>query len=94
MKKTIWKFAFEINDEIVIEMPKGAKILTVQVQNGLAFIWALVDPDAEKEKRYFDLYGTGHPIDMSIDRWYVGTFQIAGGDLVFHLLGRINSDEI
>jgi hypothetical protein len=89
MKKTIWKFAFEIGDEIVIEMPKGAEILTVQVQSGLAFIWALVDPGAEKENRYFDLYGTGHLIDMSIERWYIGTFQLYQGALVFHLFGRI-----
>lgn len=89
MKKTIWKFAFQISDEIIIDMPKGAEILTLQTQHGIAFLWALVDPNAEKERRFFDLYGTGHPIDMSIDRYYVGTFQVAGGDLVFHLFGRM-----
>ena len=83
MRKTIWKFTFDISDSISVPMPKGADILSVEVQGGVPCIWALVDPDAEKEARKFLLYGTGHPIDgMSADR-YVATFQ--QGPFVWHL---------
>ncbi len=47
------------------------------------FIWALVDTDAPEEARVFHVRGTGHPAD-ALGR-YVGTFQIDGGALVFHL---------
>ncbi len=90
MKKTIWKF--EINpSNLSIEMPKKAEILTVQQQNGEACIWALVNPDEEKEERVFEIFGTGHsvPVDMGIERKYINTFQLNGGALVFHLFERL-----
>ena len=90
MKKQIWKF--EINpNKVIVEMPKGAEILTIQTQNGTPCIWALVNPESEKEKRHFEVYGTGHNIhyDMGIVRKYINTFQLEGGLLVFHLFERI-----
>ena len=49
--KQIWKYQVEN----VIEMPKGAEILTVQVQTPFNIcIWAKVDPEeTEMEKRKF-----------------------------------------
>lgn len=67
-----------------IEMPKGAKLLSVQGQYATVCIWALVDPDAEKVARCFRMYGTGHPMSHP-ELPYVGTFQVHGGQLVFHL---------
>jgi hypothetical protein len=87
--KTIWKYEFTISDRIIIEMPKEAEILSVQMQHNKPCLWVLVDPNIEKEKRYFELSGTGHPVDMNIERWFIGTFQMADGDLVFHLWGII-----
>lgn len=91
MKKQIWKFEIKPNQDI-IEMPKGAKILTVQNQNGNACIWALVDPENEKEKRHFEVFGTGHNIhyNAATERKYINTFQLEDGRLVFHLFERIN----
>ncbi len=93
MKKSIWKYV--INPSILtIEMPKDAEILTVQQQNGEACIWALVNPDAEKEERVFEIFGTGHNILLGdyneIRRRYINTFQLNGGALVFHLFERVN----
>ena len=79
--KTIWKFTIQPSCEII--MPVGAKLLDVQEQHGEAQLWALVDPNAEKETRRFTFYGTGH--DVSDDPGtYIGTFQLHGGGLVFH----------
>lgn len=46
--KKIYKYAIEITDDQDIVMPVGAKILTVQNQNGVPCIWAMVDPNSEK----------------------------------------------
>lgn len=87
--KTIWKFQIEkISDIIKIEMPINAEILTIQMQDDDAMIWAIVEPEKEKEVRYFEIFGTGHnmpTLDDTKYRVYIGTFQVYGGKLVFHL---------
>ncbi len=68
-------------------MPIGAKILTVQTQNDIPCLWALVDPQAETEGRNIEIFGTGHPVlsDLGTAREYIGTFQMHNGTLVFHV---------
>ena len=90
MNKQIWKYTLDVYDS-AIEMPIGAEVLTVQSQNNIPCLWALVNPLAEKEKRYFEVFGTGHNVycDMGIERMYIGTFQIDSGSLVFHLFERL-----
>lgn len=91
MKKTIWKFTFDIEDKFFIRMPKDAQLLSVQVQAEMPCLWALVDPNNKTEERCFEVFGTGYPInyDMGIDRSYIGTFQAQSGAYVFHLFERI-----
>lgn len=91
MTKQIWKFPI-YPYKTDIEIPIDAEILTVQTQNGIACIWALVNPNNNKELRHFELYGTGHDIsyETGIEIKYINTFQIHGGDLVFHLFERLN----
>lgn len=85
-------------DMMDIEMPKDAQVLTIQCQNDIPVIWALVNPDNEKEKKHFELFGTGHDVPtrqgqkgrtIPIKRKYINTFQMKDG-LVFHLFERIN----
>ncbi len=83
----IFKYPVSLTDDVVVEMPESAEVLGVQVQQGKAVMWALVDPDASAIARRFRLVGTGHPINGQ-ERYqlrYVGTFQLAEGSLVFHL---------
>lgn len=82
--RTIWKFPVEMTDQFEILMPAGADVLTVQVQHGQPVLWAIVDPDARKIKTGFVLHGTGHPLSDKAGR-YIGSFQLTGGALVFHL---------
>jgi len=91
MKKQIWKFSLGEGSN-TISMPKGAEILTVQTQQLIPVIWALVDPSAEKEERHFEVFATGENIhcDMGVERKYINTFQIADGVLIYHLFERIN----
>ena len=81
--KTIWKFPLK-GPRCSIEMPEGATVLTVQAQFEEPMIWAEVDPAAKKIKRKFLSVPTGAAFDHD-GAHYVGTFQIRGGALVFHV---------
>ena len=78
--KTIWKY--EVSPVTELDMPAGAEVLDLQVQNGVPAMWALVDPNAVKVKRFFRMYGTGHEMPNNPGK-YVRTFQTQG--LVFHV---------
>jgi hypothetical protein len=86
MKKVIWKFAFPIENLFSIEMPKDAKILTVQMQKNMQCIWVMVNTEQKQpEERHFRLIGTGEPFSPEFRETYIGTFQRLGGDFIFHL---------
>lgn len=81
--KAIWKYTLQ-GPRCTVQMPAGARILDLQVQHNLPQIWALVDPAAPTVSRTFQAVPTGG--EFSEAGWsYVGTFQINGGSLVFHI---------
>ncbi len=59
--RTIWKYVIPLQNEVAVDLPRGAKILCVQSQRGIPCIWALVDPEAPTERVLFCWRGTGHP---------------------------------
>lgn len=82
--KTIWKYTLSETISTVL-IPKGSKILTVQLQFNEIAIWALInDTETEKEERKFQIIGTGHNINHGPGD-YIGTFQMNGGMYVFHV---------
>jgi len=84
--QTIYKYPFRINNEIHLDMHRGARILSVQVQNGTPCIWALVDTDHPIFPRLLTIHGTGHPIDHNMSACtFIGTIQLHDGALVFHV---------
>ncbi len=84
MARAIYKYPIPVDDTLVVGMPDGAQILTVQVQDGQPCLWALVDPTAALRMRHIDIYGTGHPMAEHPGR-YIGTFQLHDGRLIFHV---------
>ena len=75
-----WKERFSL------DIPKGSKVLTVQAQGNVPMIWVLVDPEALTVKIPFLLLATGSEIPGDIRcHYYIGSFQLNGGALVFHL---------
>lgn len=85
MNYAIWKYPLKINDTNTIDMPEGARILCVQIQNGGPCLWALVDTQSPiKVPRVIETFGTGHPMNDSL-REYIGTYQLHDGALVFHV---------
>lgn len=87
--KRIWKFEIETTDNQTIGMPVGAEILTVQTQYGKPCLWALVNPDGNKEQRHIEIIGTGNPVKEA-SRIYIGTYQLRDGALVFHVFESTN----
>lgn len=82
---TIWKFPLVVTDAQSIDAPSGAVPLSVQIQNGEPCIWMLCDPLATKTRHRIFIHGTGHRLpDESTAERFVGTFQMLGGQLVFH----------
>jgi hypothetical protein len=71
-------------------MPEGAQVLCVQnqgpVHTPLPFLWAKVNTEKKLVPKKILIRGTGHPLEG--DAHYIGTFQIDGGDLVFHVFER------
>lgn len=75
MRRAIWKYEIHFADRVCIPMPKGAKVLSFQVQpDRRAVIWVEVDPNEEVQDRYFLLVVTGEPFDPT-GLTYVGTIQ-------------------
>ena len=81
----IWKWTLEVTDRQQLPIPKGAKLLTVQTQHGLPQLWALVDEEAPIVNRNFATYGIGNMMPDGDPGEYVGTYQIYGGAVVFHV---------
>lgn len=81
--KTIWKYEIPIQDRFYLQMPEGARVLSVQVQRGIPSLWATVDSSARNTIHDFELRGTGHALGEVGD--YLCTFQMHDGSLVWHL---------
>lgn len=82
---TIWKYELSDITPIKIEMPSGAQIMTVAMNNGRPAVWALVDPAKPLETRTFKIIGTGWEMDGRLT--YVGTWQAP--PFVWHLFEQL-----
>lgn len=96
MAQRIFKYPLEVTDEQVIEIPNGAKILTIQTQvtSGKESevpvtierpcIWAMVNEQSGIGKKKIVMFGTGHPIESNKNLEYIGSFQIHNGKQIYH----------
>lgn len=75
---------YVLKPEIELEMPIGAQVLSIREQGEEICLWALVNPDAPKEKRRFVSFGTGHDVP-AVALQFHGTAHLRGGSLVFHV---------
>lgn len=64
-------------------MPAESRPLYVAVQRGQPCVWMRVDPSKPTISHGFNVVGTGHDFDAG---WYVGSFMLDSGALVFHVL--------
>lgn len=86
MTNEVWKFVLPFQDEVTIDMPKGAEIISVANQYETLCVWCLVpQPVKERQSRRFRIIETGHPIDCSMSLRFIGTVLFVEGSLVFHV---------
>ena len=90
MSTTIWKYPIEIADQQYLELPTSAEILSVQTQFDSVYVWVKLNPTVTRTARQLRLFGTGQLVPDSGLR-FVGTFQIQGGHLVFHLFEEVSA---
>lgn len=85
--KTIWKYRLPTENEPVLEMPEGAEVINVDVQDATPCLWAIVNPEAAAVSRKFYIRGTGHPLGDAAGKKHLGTFQLHqfAPPLVFHV---------
>lgn len=80
----IWKWTLALVGQQTLELPVGARILTVQMQGDAPQLWAACNSETtSKESRHIAIYGTGHPLPDDPGQ-YIATFQMHDGALVFH----------
>lgn len=84
--KTIHKKTLAVADLQQVAVPEGAGFLSVQVQNGTICLWYSCDTDRrEPSYRKVAMAGTGHDANHCEGLRFLGTVQLAGGALVFHV---------
>lgn len=89
MSKVIYKYPLRITDGQSVRLPRGAQVLTAQVQRDLLQLWALVDPSEPVDTVQLRIVGTGHAF-LDADQWrYLSTVQVDGGVLVFHVFQEV-----
>lgn len=86
MGHSIYKYPLKAQEHQELELPLGAQILSVQAQRNEICIWALVNTGTiNTEIRRVSIYPTGRSSSSTLDREFLGTVQLHGGDLVFHV---------
>ena len=85
MMKTIFKYKLGTTDHQDIEFPKGAELISAQAIGEDLFVWAKVDPEQHMEKREIRVIGTGHQVYDDEKLRHLGTTQMFGGTLIWHV---------
>ncbi len=83
---TVYKYPIPVEGYFSLDLPRGAKILTIQAQYDEPVLWALVSPELPNEIRQFRLAWTGHQIkEPEESLHFIGTFQLIKDNFTGHL---------
>ena len=86
---TVLKFAFDIQDQLELSIPRGARLLHVGVMKARPCLWALVEENSPAVPRRFRLTATGEPIHDHQPHWrFVGTMVLGAQDCHLWDLGE------
>ena len=80
----------EARDLHMINMPKGAKVISVINQREDLAIYAIIKdddyiPTVDYIIRQFRIAGTGHPLNLPVSAKFVGTVSFRDGALILHV---------
>lgn len=89
--KVIYKYPLRFLDRDNIqelELPAGAELLKVDVQNGVVTLWALVDTENRMRLEKFALRMTGEELDYSFDAEWEHLETVQMYPYVYHIFRR------
>lgn len=81
---TIYKYPLVVEDTQWLDIHRGAKLLSVDVQDGKLYLWAQVDTTQPQDSVLIVIHGTGHPMRKD-NMQFIGTFMLYGGSFVGHV---------
>ncbi len=79
--RTIYKYGFSRS----VELPIDSQVLKVGMQNGIMYMWVLVDPNQKQASyRNFEIIGTGHSFEFDyLTHTYIDS--LFDGPFVWHI---------
>lgn len=84
--QVIYKYELRFLGDFNLEIPIGARVISIQNQHNKPIMWVLCDPKAEIESRKFRVILTGEKRKSSdLEGQFIGTFQLYEGDFVGHV---------
>lgn len=76
-----------------IIMPRNACVLSAQIQDGNPVVWAIVNRDESiMVYHWFFIIPTGHPIDFTIEKKFLGTIELNNRNLVVDIFDNGESE--
>ena len=78
MKKVVKGIEVEMQDEVKISLPAGAKILSLQDCRGRLCLWILANPEAEEEEREIHFLGSEDEVKEGLK--YIQTLTLKSGN--------------
>ena len=74
-KRAIWKYQIPVLEDFTVDLPDGAEIIRFANEEGMLWIWAVVNPDAEIVPKRLLAFKTGAEMpDMKLN--YLGCAAI------------------
>lgn len=70
--KVIFKYQMPVLERFTMKLPAGAQIIRMEDQDGLFWLWAVVDTNAPQEDRAFMAFKTGATIPTDANLSYIG----------------------
>lgn len=86
MNNVVWKYPLDLIDIQKINMPAGARILSVDNQKGILCLWAMVNEENPEQLRTIEIVGTGQEPIPSFHRTFIGTAVMP--QFVWHVFER------
>lgn len=89
--KKIYKYILPITDNPVIQVPKDAILLDIQVQNDIVVCWLIVNTESYLVDIIFKIYGTGSEINTD-KLLYLKTVKTHNDKLIWHIFMNPSQD--
>jgi len=85
-ESVIYKYEILPVDEFVLDLPLGAKLLSVAEQNNKMVLYAMVIPELRLKPLKIRVIGTGNPMPDGMSEFeFLGTVKLHNGKLMFHI---------